>query len=116
MEADSTPPAVETYISSCNGNVLTSPYHGNEEMKENLRLAEFVNWKLGQKIYLLPRLDPQNPKEMVLRPTLIPVGVFTNKNPDFLIGGLFFDGKSMLNIKNTGKQEKFHNDILNRIK
>ena len=39
---DVLPPAIETYEVSHGGNVLTSPYHGVNEVKENKRLAEFI--------------------------------------------------------------------------
>ena len=113
---DVAPPNVATYISTHNGNVLQSPYHGENEVKENKRLADFIVDKIGGKVYLLPRLDPQNPVQSALRATLLPADVFVNKNPDFLIGGKLFDGKSMMNVVRTSNKKKHHNDILNRIK
>ena len=114
--ADIVPPSVETYIPSHGGKVLTSPYHGSNEVEENKRLAAFIADKLGNKVYLLPRLDPMNPTQASLRPSLLPPGVPEGKNPDYYIGGLLFDGKSMMRIKPSGSKRKYHNDILNRIK
>ncbi|MBQ7451816.1 MAG: hypothetical protein IJV60_04605 [Prevotella sp.] len=114
--ADIVPPIVETYISSHGGKVLTSPYHGSNEVEENKRLAAFIADKLGNKVYLLPRLDPKNPIHEPLRSTLLPFGVFEDKNPDFYIGGLFFDGKSMMGLKHSCDKKKYHNAILNHIK
>ena len=113
---DVVPPDVEKYIESHHGMVLCSPSHGANEIDENKRLAAFVADKLGSKVYLLPRLDPKNKKEAALRHILLPSGVFENKNPDFYIGGLFFDGKSMMKVRKTNDRKKHHNDILNRIK
>lgn len=110
------PPSVDTYLSSHNGKVLTSPYHGSNEIDENKRLAAFVADKLGKKVYLLPRLDPKNPEQAVLRSKLLPQKVFEGKNPDFYIGGLLFEGKSMMKLQQGGNKKKYHNDILNRIK
>ncbi|MCR5333574.1 MAG: hypothetical protein K6E45_01475 [Bacteroidaceae bacterium] len=114
--SDVPPPSVETYRPSHNGKVMTSPYHGSNEVDENKRLGAFVADKLGQKVYLLPRLDPRDYALAPLRPTLLPSGVFPNKNPDFYIGGLLFDGKSMMGIRRGCSKKKYHNDILNRIK
>lgn len=113
---DIMPPHADTYKLEHEGKVLISPYHGANEVDENKRLAAFVAAKLNQKVYLLPRLDPKNRKESALRPILHPRGVYENKNPDFYIGGLFFDGKSMIRVKKTNDKKKHHNDILNRIK
>ena len=110
---DVQPPMAETYDSTHNGMVLLSPYHGEREMAENKRLAYFVADKLGKIVYLLPRLDPKNSTEAPLRMVLLPHGVFENKSPDFYIGGMLFEGKSMLKIKVSGD---CHNAILNRIK
>lgn len=85
------------------------------ELAENKRIGEFVSDMLRQKVYLLPRLDPGNPVEAALRPILHPAGVPEGKNPDFYIGEKLFDAKSMMGIK-PGDQDKYHNDILNRIK
>lgn len=110
------PPKVETYKEVYMGMVFTSPYHGENEKEENERLAKFVTDKLKSKVYLLPRLDPKNAVEKALRSTLLPPGVFENKNPDFYIGGKIYDGKSMLKVRKTNDKKKHHNDILNRIK
>lgn len=101
--ADVPPPAVQDYKRYRDG-VFVSKYHGKNELEGNERLAEFLQKKLGKNIYLLPRLDPTDPKLSPLRITLLPEGVFTNKNPDFLIGGKLFDGKSMMDFgANTDK-------------
>lgn len=114
--SDVPPPSVDTYRPSHNGKVMTSPYHGSNEVEENKRLGAFVAEKLGKKVYLLPRLDPRDYALAPLRSTLHPSGVFPNKNPDFYIGGLLFDGKSMMGIRRGCSKKKYHNDILNRIK
>lgn len=110
------PPYVETYEVSHHGMVYTSPYHGANEVEENKRLACFITEKLGNKVYLLPRLNPKNPMQAPLRLSLLPPKVKERKNPDFYIGGLFFDGKSMMKIEKSTNKKKYHNDILNRIK
>lgn len=46
---DVLPPAIETYEVSHEGKVLTSPYHGENEVKENKRLAGFIANKIGKK-------------------------------------------------------------------
>ena len=81
-----------------------------------LVLSYFIADKLSKIVYLLPRLDPMNPVQSLLRTTLLPPNVPVGRNPDFYIGGKLFDGKSMLNIKRTTDKGKHHNDILNRIK
>jgi hypothetical protein len=113
---DVLPPAIETYEVSHEGKVLTSPYHGENEVKENKRLAGFIANKIGKKVYLLPRLDPGNPKQAPLRSSLLPKGVPDRKNPDFFIGGMLFDGKSMMDVVKSTDKKKHHNDILNRMK
>lgn len=110
------PPNVETYIPSHNGMVLTSPYHGSNEVEENKRLGAFIAKKIGKKVFLLPRLDPKDKDFAHLRDTLLPRGVMPNKNPDYYIGGLFFDGKSMMRLQRSGNKKKYHNAILNHIK
>ena len=40
-----------------------------------------------------------------LRPTLHPSGVFPNKNPDYYIGGMLFDGKSMMGVQRSGDKK-----------
>ena len=115
-KTDVAPPIVETYKVSRHGMVFTSPYHGANEVDENRKLADFIAKKLGRKVYLLPRLDPQNPTQAPLRASLLPPGVKERKNPDFYIGGLLFDGKSMMGIERSEDSNKYHNAILNRIK
>ena len=110
------PPNVETYIPSHNGMVLTSPYHGSDEVEENKRIGAFVAKKIGKKVYLLPRLDPESRKLAHLRQILFPTGVIPNKSPDYYIGGMLFDGKSMMGLWRSGDKKKYHNAILNHIK
>ena len=114
--ADVLPPAIETYGVSHGNSVFTSPYHGANEVNENKRLAAFIADKIDSKVYLLPRLDPDNPIQAPLRSKLHPEGVPDKKNPDFYILGKLFDGKSMMGIKRTNDNDKYHNAILNRIK
>ena len=71
---------------------------------------------LGKKVYLLPRLDPKNPVQAALRSSLFPPKVIEGKNPDFYIGGMLFDGKSMMGLQQSGNKKKYHNAILNHIK
>lgn len=113
---DVAPPSVETYIPSHNGRVFTSPFHGSNEVEENIRLAVFIADKLGNKVYLLPRLDPRNTAQAALRSTLLPPKVPEGKNSDFYIGGLIFEGKCMTGLEPNCSNKKYHNDILNRIK
>ena len=114
--ADVPPPSVDTYRPSHNGKVMTSPYHGSNEVKENKRLGAFMADKLGKNVYLLPRLDPKNPVQASLRSTLLPPRVIEGKNPDYYIGGMLFDGKSMMGLQRSGDKKKYHNAILNHIK
>lgn len=113
---DIAPPAVNEYERVANGKVMISPWHGENERAENQILAEQLGKYTGAKIYLLPRLDPINPEQATLRNSLLPDGVFEGKNPDFYIGGMFFDGKSMMNIENQGDPDKWKSAIEKRIK
>ena len=113
---DVKPPKVETYKDAYKGQVFTSPYHGKNEVEENERLAKFVSDKLKTKVYLLPRLDPMNPTQKALRAKLLPSDVFEGKNPDFLIGGKLFDGKSMLSMNRNATIKQQKNAIENHIK
>lgn len=113
---DVKPPKVETYKEVYKGQVFTSPYHGKNEVDENERLAKFVSDKLKTKVYLLPRLDPKNPMQKSLRAKLLPSDVFERKNPDFLIGGKLFDGKSMLGMNRNATIKQQKNAIENHIK
>lgn len=117
------PPSIETYNNSkYNKRVHISPEHGKNEVIANERLACFLADNLDKDVFLLPRLDPSDPKKAPLRKFLLPSGVIENKNPDFLIGGLLFDGKSMMSIKKIegvtlkDRNRKYHRDIQNRIK
>lgn len=110
------PPKVEEYKVEHNGHVFISPYHGANEVEDNKRLAAFIADKLKTNVYLLPRLDPSNPKENILRPILHPPGVFDKKNPDFLINGKLFDGKCMYDLDKTANLKQQKNAIENHIK
>lgn len=99
------PPEVETYRITHNGLVLVSPYHGANELDENLRLAKFFADKTGERVYLLPRLDPRSKIEAPLRERLLPKGTIEKKNPDFYILGKIYDGKTMPKVKD-GKSNK----------
>lgn len=92
------PPYFEDYR-QINENVFASPYHGKNELKDNVRVAKFISKKIKNKVYLLPRLEQNNPKDIQLRKTHLPIGVFEGKNPDFLISGKLFDCKSMLGLR-----------------
>ncbi len=116
LQKDVKPPHVEDYFFEANDMVRISPFHGKEELDENKALAYFIYEKLGVKVYLLPCLDPKNPKKAALRTTLLPSGVFDGKNPDFYIGGKLFDGKSMMNMQKTKDPDKWKEAIENRIK
>lgn len=87
------PPKVETYEQHYNGRVFSSPYHGSEELAENLEIAKKVADLIDEQVYLLPRLDPMNFDESQLRRLLLPNNVFETKNPDFFIGGKLYDAK-----------------------
>ena len=113
---DIVPPDVDEYERCSDGRVLVSKWHGENERDENQRIADELSKFTGAKVYLLPRLDPRNREQAALRSTLLPDGVITDKNPDFYIGGLLFDGKSMMNITNHGELKKWKNAIENRIK
>lgn len=110
------PPKVDDYKVEHNGRVFVSPYHGENEMDDNKRLAGFIADKLKTNVYLLPRLDPSNPQENILRPVLHPIGVFDKKNPDFLINGELFDGKSLYGVKKNASLKQQKDAIENRIK
>lgn len=110
------PPNIETYIDKYKGKVFSSPWHGKEELKDNLRVAKTVSKKTNEIVYLLPRLDPKNAKQVALRKTLLPKGVPEGKNTDFLIGGKLFECKSIHVIKNMNREgikESIENHIKN---
>ena len=112
IEGDSEPPHIEQYVAEYNGNVMVGPYQGDNEIEGNKALAKIISDKLGIKVYLLPRIDPRDKTLSPLRSVLHPPGVPKDKNPDFLIGGLLFDGKSLMNITTTN----YKNAIEKRIK
>ena len=96
--------------------MLISPYHGANELEENERIATFLSQKLNKKIYLLPRINSDTEEQIKLREKLIPKGVQQRKNPDFMIGSMLFEGKSMVKVKPSDNDKKIKNAILNRIK
>lgn len=111
MPKDIAPPEVESYISHENGMVMESPYHGKNEVQENLRIARIISKETGKKVYLLPLLPPDTEEQLELRSKLMPKGIFGKKSPDFMIGGQFFEGKSIYKIEGNEI-----NAIQNRIK
>ena len=115
-QKDQEPPGVSEYRTTAKGQVLISPYHGANELEENERIATFLSQKLNKKIYLLPRINSDTEEQIKLREKLIPKGVQQRKNPDFMIGGMLFEGKSMLKVKPSNNDKKIKNAILNRIK
>ena len=120
---DVVPPHIETYsVSKHSDMVYISKKHGPNEVDANETLAVFLAKKLGRKVYLLPRLEQTNKRDLSLRKILLPPGVKKGKNPDYLIGGIIFDGKSMMNItpitdlSPEDKNEAYRGKIQNRIK
>ena len=110
------PPKANTYRDLYDGKVLASPYHGRDEWAANEKMAKFLADKLGKKIYMLPRLDPNNPTQAPLRKLLLPYNVPKGKSPDFLIGGMLFDGKSLLDMNKGKNIEAYRRSIQKRIK
>ena len=110
------PPEVGTYKRTYNGQVLVSPYHGENELTDNKRLADFLVDKLKTKVYLLPRLEQTTEEGRRLRRLLLPDGVKEGKNPDFLINGLLFDGKSMYKLNRNANFKQQKNAIEHHIK
>lgn len=114
---DITPPASDTYEKVDGKEVYISPYHGENEVEENERLARFITERMKNvKVWLLPRLDPMNKDESILRKNLLPNDVFEDKNPDYFINGMLFDAKSMMNANVTDDPAKQKSMIENRIK
>ena len=109
-----TPPHIEEYsVTELGSNkIFTSPMHGANELEENIRLAKFIANKLGVDIHLLPRIATEKTS---LRNEYLPQGVPEGKNPDFLIGGVLYEGKSMLNIEPKAEQQKYINGICHRL-
>ena len=112
IEGDKEPPHIEQYVAEHNGGVMVGPYQKEIEIEGNKALAKIISDKLGIKVYLLPCIDPRDKKLSPLRSVLHPPGVPEGKNPDFLIGGLLFDGKSLMDITTTN----YKNVIEKRIK
>ncbi len=99
------PPSVDTYKQDKQSNVFISPYHGSDELKENLRIARFMSRKLKSPVYLLPRLDPDNKTENLLRNSLLPKGIPNRKNVDMMSQGKLIEAKSMLSATTAGKKQ-----------
>ena len=112
LEGDTEPPHIEMYVAEHNGNVMVGPYQKDIEIEGNKATAKIISDGLGIKVYLLPCIDPRDKNLSSLRSVLHPPGVPEGKNPDFLIGGLLFDGKSLMDITTT----KYKNAIEKRIK
>ena len=110
------PPEVETYKVKYGGKILISPYHGDLEYDENLRIGKRLSKLFNERVYLLPNLKPDNPQEKILRETLIPQGVKEGKNADFLIRGRTYEAKAMLKGDRDKTDEKYKNDIEKRYK
>ena len=108
------PPRYEDY-DEVSKDVHVSSWHGKNELRDNLRVGRFISNKIKDKVWLLPRLDPKNVRQAELRSKLLPRGVYEGKNPDFLIQGKLFEGKSLLDIKEFNR-DYVHNAIFNRIK
>ena len=115
-EPNAQPPDEGSYKRAHHGQVLISPYHGENELDDNKRLAEFLADKLKTKVYLLPRLEQTTEQGRMLRRQLLPQGVKEGKNPDYLINGQLFDGKSMFGLKRDANAKEQHNAIINHIK
>ena len=92
------PPHFEEYREMAK-NVFASPYHGANELEDNVRVASLISAKIRDRVWLLPRLDITSPTQLLLRDRLLPDGVLPGKNPDFLIHGKIFEGKSMMNLR-----------------
>ena len=116
LRAKIKPPKVETYKEHHNGKVFESPYHGPEELADNLEIAKKVADLIDEPVYLLPRLDPMNITENKLRQFLLPQNVFDGKNPDFFIGGKLYDAKRIGHKSSDLSREKQKEMIENRIK
>lgn len=108
------PPHYEDY-DEVSKDVHVSSWHGKNELRDNLRVGRFISNKIKDKVWLLPRLDPLNPKESALRENLLPKSIPANKNADFLIQGKLFEGKSLFGLKNHEREYARH-AILNHIK
>ena len=98
------------------GQVLVSPYYSENELTDNKCLANFLADKLKIKVYLLPRLEQTTEVGRRLRCKLLPRDVKEGKNPDYMINGLLFDGKSMYGLKKDANMKEQHTAITNHIK
>lgn len=114
-EATSIPPHIEEYISHNDGKILVSPLHGNDELNSNLKLAQTLHEAMGEKVYILPNINP-NGVNAHLRPEYIPKGVKDGKNADFMCANLIWDGKEA-SFKNTPNEwEKIKKTLENHFK
>ena len=116
LKKNITPPEVENYISYEKGMVMVSPYHGPNEQEDNKRIAKLISSTIGEQVYLLPRISSDTLEQLELRKKLLPNGVFNKKNPDFFIGGKFFEGKSMFKIEKAKSQRAYKTKIENKLK
>lgn len=116
LRAKVKPPKVETYKEHHNGKVFESPYHGPDELTENLEIAKKVADLIDEKVYLLPRLEQTTQAQKELRQMLLPDGVFDGKNPDFFIGGKLYDAKSLYGYNAGINYLKQKQSIENHIK
>lgn len=97
------PPRYEDY-DEVSKDVHVSSWHGKNELRDNLRVGRFISNKIKDKVWLLPRLDPKNVRQAELRSKLLPRGVYEGKNPDFLIQGKLFEGKSLFGLHNYERE------------
>lgn len=116
-ETSAKPPLSETYteVEGYEGKIYVSPHHLKTELDENIRVAKILTEVLGEKVYLLPYVDPSDKDAKSRRAILHPPGVVERKNPDYLIGGRLFDAKVMKDkpeILDAEQQKgKLHNKI-----
>lgn len=109
------PPKFEEEYYRADDRVFVSRHHGENELKENIRIARAIAAKIKDNVYLLPRLDPYDPRLTPLRKTLLIKGIEENKSPDFMIKGRFFEGKCLFGLKNY-ERAYVKQAIENRIK
>ena len=109
------PPKVETYIKHSD-SVYSSPLHGSDELKSNVRIGENLSRLTGEPLYLLPKINPDTPKGVSLRLSLCANGTKNNKNPDGLSASRLWDIKEC-SFKNTpNERSKIKSTIENHIK
>ena len=109
------PPKVETYIKHSD-SVYSSPLHGSDELKSNVRIGENLARLTGESLYLLPKINPDTPKGVSLRLSLCANGTKNNKNPDGMSASRLWDIKEC-SFKNTpNERSKIKSTIENHIK